>query len=424
MSHAVNIPKLGLTMEEATLVEWHAGDGQKVAKGSTLLTIETDKIMFDVEAEADGWLQRVAPLNARLKVGDLAGYLHEAQGQVVADATTGVPAAPAGSLVPSPAAAPSATSAAATPAAPHPASLQGATGGRLLASPVARRLAEERGIALAQLQGSGPGGVILKRDVPAQPAAAPGPAPMAASVGSASAPAPAPAPAQRRPLTAMRRAISQRMMHSLSSSAQMTGFGRIDMAAATAWRATLLAHEAQLGVRITFTDLVLKACACALRDIPEVNAYIEGDDVVQLGEVNLGLAVSVEGGLLVPVIHRADQLSLVDICRARQAVVDKARTGRLTREDLEGGSFTLSNFGSYGGDFETPILNSPQSALLGIGRITDEPVVRDGQIVIRPIMMMSLTFDHRLIDGALAGRFRGRVRELLEQPALMAALLR
>ena len=408
MSHAVTIPKLGLTMEEATLVEWHVQDGERVEKGQTLLTIETEKIMFDVEAEASGWLQRVAAVDSLLKVGDLAAHLHEAPGHHAPSASLdqAPPSAPAQAPMPG-AAAPADTRL-------HAASLTTTTAGeRLLASPVARRLAHERGIALHQLKGSGPGGVILKRDIPTASVKPPAEGLSVAAVAT-----------QRRPLTPMRRAISQRMMHSLSSTAQMTGFGRIDMAAVTAWRATLLAHESGLGVRITFTDLVLKVCACALLDIPEINAYIEGDEVVQLGEVNIGLAVSVDGGLLVPVLRQVDRLSLVDICQARKALVDKARASRLTREDLEGGSFTLSNFGSYGGDFETPILNSPQSALLGIGRITDEPVVREGQIVIRPMMMMSLTFDHRLIDGALAGRFRARVRDLLEQPALMAATLR
>lgn len=407
MSQPVTIPKLGLTMEEAVIVEWHFADGERVAKGSNLLTIETEKVMFDVEAEADGFLQRVAPVGARLKVSELAGYLHAsaedaaqaAQAQAVPAAVAQVVAAATEEVEPPVA------------AAAHPARLASAGKGtsRIMASPVARRLAHERQVPLHSVQGSGPGGVILRRDVvKAQ-------APQAAPAAAAS---------SRRPMPSMRRTISQRMMHSLAATAQMTGFGRIDMGEAAAVREALAARESQLGARITYTDLVLKACACVLAEMPEINACIDGDDIVTWHEVHLGLAVAVEEGLLVPVIRNADKLSLVEISKERQRLVERARGGSLTRDELEGGTFTLSNFGSYGGDFETPILNAPQSALLGIGRIGDEPVVRDKQIVIRPMMMISLTFDHRLIDGALAGRFRSRLRELLEQPALMLAHLR
>jgi pyruvate/2-oxoglutarate dehydrogenase complex dihydrolipoamide acyltransferase (E2) component len=222
----------------------------------------------------------------------------------------------------------------------------------------------------------------------------------------------------------MRRAIGQRMMGSLQSTAQMTGFGKIDMGEAVAWREQLVASEKQLGVRITYTDLVLKACGCVLKELPDLNAYIDGDEVVSLADIHIGFAVSVEGGLLVPVIHHVDRLTLVEVAQRRIALIEKARTGTLLREEITGGSFTVSNFGSYGGDFETPILNAPQSALLGIGRIADEPAVRDKQVVVRPMMWMSLTFDHRLIDGAQAGRFRTRLRELLEQPTRLLAHLR
>lgn len=229
---------------------------------------------------------------------------------------------------------------------------------------------------------------------------------------------------QRKQMSAMRQAISRRMMQSLTTTAQMTGFGKIDMGEAVKCRNALVAIEGELGVRITYTDLILKASACVLAQMPVMNSYIDGNDVVTMSDVNIGLAIAVDGGLMVPVIKQANHLSLVEISKRRQTVIDKARTGMLAREDMEAGTFTLSNFGSYGGDFETPILNSPQSALLGIGRIADEPAVRDGQIVIRPMMMISLTFDHRLIDGADAGRFRSQLRAFLEQPSLMLAHLK
>jgi pyruvate/2-oxoglutarate dehydrogenase complex dihydrolipoamide acyltransferase (E2) component len=274
-----------------------------------------------------------------------------------------------------------------------------------MASPVARQLASKRDLDLASVTGSGPGGVILKRDVEAAPPRTALPAQASISVAAtATATTIAPGTLARRPMTAMRKAIAQRMMQSLATKAQMTGFGRVDMAEATKLRETLVAAADTLGVRITYTDIVLKAAATVLAAMPEMNAWIDGDDIVSRNEVNIGLAVSVNGGLIVPVIRHVDQLTLVELSHARLALIDKARAGKLTRDDVDGGTFTLSNFGSYGGDFETPILNAPQSALLGIGQISDEAVVRDKEIVIRPMMSISLTFDHCLIDGAIDPR--------------------
>ncbi len=427
MTHAISIPKLGLTMEDATVVEWGFADGAAVARGDTLVTIETDKIMFDVEAEHDGYLQRVVQVGAKLLVGDLAGYLHPS-----AEAALAAGRLPAASAA---AGAPAAEVTASTPAPAHPANLvagNDASGRRLMASPVARQLASKRELDLASVTGSGPGGVILKRDVEAAPARTAPPAQasiaVAATATAAAAAAAtttiAPGTLTRRPMTAMRKAIAKRMMQSLATKAQMTGFGRVDMAEVTRLRETLVAAADTLGVRITYTDIVLKAAATVLAAMPEMNAWIDGDDIVSWNAVNIGLAVSVNGGLIVPVIRHVDQLTLVELSRERLALIDKARAGKLTRDDVDGGTFTLSNFGSYGGDFETPILNAPQSALLGIGQISDEAVVRDKQIVIRPMMSISLTFDHCLIDGAMAGEFRARFKALLEQPALLLARLR
>ena len=417
VTHAIFIPKLGLTMEDAIVVEWGFADGAQVHRGDTVVTIETDKITFDIEAEHDGYLQRVAPVGAKLLVGDLAGYLHPmADAALAAGQRSAAPAFPG---------VPAAT--APIPAAAHPANLgaaKDASGRRLMASPVARQLASARDLDLATVTGSGPGGVILKRDVEAAPPRTAPPAQASIAATATATTIIAPGTLTRRPMTAMRKAIAQRMMQSLASKAQMTGFGHVDMAEATRLRETLVDAADTLGVRITYTDLVLKAAATVLAAMPEMSAWIEGDDIVSWNAVNIGLAVSVNGGLIVPVIRHVDQLSLVELSHARLALIDKARSGKLTRADVDGGTFTLSNFGSYGGDFETPILNAPQSALLGIGQISDEAVVRDKQIVIRPMMSISLTFDHCLIDGAMAGEFRSRFKALLEQPALLLARLR
>lgn len=434
MTHAVTIPKLGLTMEQAVVIEWGHADRARVSKGDVLITIETDKIMFDVEAEQDGYLQRVAEIGATLAVGDLAAYLHP-NADFTAVGVGAAPVVPAVVTVPAAtptAAAPVVTPTAATASAPpppatHPASLQagsGTNGQRLMASPVARQLAKAHNLDLASVAGSGPGGVILKRDVvaaehgqanrPAAAVAAPAPMRVAPPTGSFS----------RTPMSSMRKTIAQRMTQSLSTKAQMTGFGRIDMAEAVKLRESLVAAEKDLGARITFTDLVIKAAATVLAGMPEINATIDGNDIVTWNEINIGLAVAVDGGLMVPVIRNADRLNLVETSLARQALIAKSRAGKLTRDDVEVGTFTVSNFGSYGGDFETPILNAPQSALLGIGQITDEAVVRDKLIVIRPMMSISMTFDHCLIDGSVAGLFRSRFKALLEQPAQFLARLR
>ena len=437
MTHAVTIPKLGLTMEEAVVIEWGHADRERVTKGDVLITIETDKIMFDVEAEYDGYLQRATEIGATLPVGGLAAWLHPNANftAVGAGGAPAVAAAAAAATAISTAAAPVVAAAASTSPSPapspqpeaHPASLQassGASGLRLMASPVARQLAKVQNLDLASVVGSGPGGVILKRDVVAadhNQANRPSAAVAAAAPMRVTTP---PGGFSRTPMSHMRKAIAQRMMQSLTSKAQMTGFGRIDMAEAVNLRESLVAAERELGARITFTDLVIKAAATVLAGMPEINAYIDGNDIVTWSDINIGLAVAVDGGLMVPVIRNADRLNLVETSLARQALIAKSRAGKLTRDDVEGGTFTVSNFGSYGGDFETPILNTPQSALLGIGQITDEPVVRDKQIVIRPMMSISMTFDHCLIDGSVAGLFRARFKAMLEQPAQFLARLR
>ena len=214
------------------------------------------------------------------------------------------------------------------------------------------------------------------------------------------------------------------MMQSLQMTAQMTAFARVDMAEVVALRQSCLAKEQDFGVRVSFTDIVLKASATVLARMPEINSSIIGDEIVTWDQINIGLAVALDEGLIVPIIRDADRKSLVKIALERIDLAVRARSGQLEREELQSGTFTLSNFGSYGGDFETPLLNPPQSAILGIGAITDEVVVREGQIVIRPMMMLSMTFDHRLIDGAVAGRFRAELRALLEKPSTMLAGLR
>lgn len=426
MSHPVAIPKLGLTMTDCRLVEWAKQDGDKVERGANLYAIETDKITSDVESDASGYLRRFVEIDTMHEVGAVIGALFATREEALSAGKPDAagPSAPAiGEASPAAVAAPAPVE---SPAGPAP-----GQSGRARVSPLARRIAGQANIDPAALTGTGAHGAVLRRDVEAEierrAAAARGavaavPAP---AVRLAPEPAvPAGAGDLRRPLAGIRRAIAQKMMHSLQSTAQMTGFARVDMGEAVRLRKACVAAEAELGVRVTYTDIVLKACADALAAMPEINASIVGEEIVTWGDVNVGLAVALDDGLIVPVVRNADRKSIAGIAHERADLVARARAGSLARADVEGGTFSLSNFGTYGGDFETPILNAPQSAILGIGAIADEPAVRDGQIVIRPMMMMSLTFDHRLIDGAAAGRFRARVRAALENPYSMMARMR
>ena len=410
MVQAIKIPKLGLTMEEGTIIAWFAGDGERIEKGQRLYAIETEKIVSEIDSDASGYLQRVAQASDTFPVGGIVGYLCASAADARASQAPPAGGTPAhGTATPAPA------SAAPMPQpAPAPPLPQG-PGQRRNVSPLARRLADERNLDLATLVASSPSGVIHKRDVDLASAAAMMPRAVAATVGRDD--------ATRRPLAGTRRIIAQRMMRSLATTAQMTGFGSVDMGETVKWRAAAIKEEGRLGVRLTYTDFALKAAAAALRQVPEINAYIDGDEIVSWLSINIGLAVALDDGLVVPVISNVDRLSLTEIARERRRLVERARSGSLAREDVEGATFTLSNFGSYGGDMETPILNPPQSALLGIGAIEDQAVVRDGLIVIRPMMSISLTFDHRLIDGAVAGRFRARFKAILESPALWMATM-
>ncbi len=420
MASPIIIPKLGLTMTDCTLVEWMKQDGDRVAAGEVLFAVETDKMVNEIEAERDGYLRRAADPDTVHLVGDAVGYLHESREEALRGDPPGAPAA--------------ALSSRDEPVQREGSdraelqvmvlSMQARTGdgGRMLISPVARTIASSHGLDISELEGlgSGPGGAILKRDVERRLAApksvaAPAAIPRAGAAG---------AEPKRRPLTGMRRTIARRMMESLQGSAQMTAFGWVDMSGSTRLRRALVEREKELGVRVTYTDIVVKAVATVLSRMPLVNASIVGDEIVEWPDANVGIAVALEDGLIVPVVHKADSKTLVEIAHERKRLVDAARSGGLTQSDLSGGTFSVSNFGSYGGDFETPILNPPQSAILGIGQIVDEPVVREGAIVIRPRMMLSMTFDHRLIDGAEAGRFRARLKAYLEEPALHMAVLR
>ena len=428
MATPVLMPLMGMTMEEGIVSKWLVEAGATVTKGQEILEFETDKINATVEAPEDGVLGGLTaqPGDAVPVQGVLAYILEPGEEPPAAEAP---PAA-----APEPAAAPAPAAPMPAPAAPAPASapvvaaapVAAAADGRIKSSPLARRIARELGVVIAGLAGSGPGGRIIERDVRA---AAMAPAVAAApTVAVAPAiPTPAipaamgePAAGTTIPVAGVRKVIAERMLQSLQQSAQVTLVTEADGRRFHELRTELAArHEPALGFKISYNDLLIRVCAHALREHPRANASLDGD-VIRLHEaVNVGLAIEAGGDLVVANVKQADRKSLAEIASDLRGVVERARANQLALDDITGGTFTISNLGLYGIDAFTPVLNPPESAILGVGALREKAVARDGEVVAQLSVTLSLTFDHRIIDGAPAARFLARIRELIEQPYLL-----
>lgn len=403
MAEYIAIPKLGMTMTEATLVEWKVAEGDHVNKGDVVLAIQTEKTLWDVQAAASGFVHILVQQDVKAAVGRVVGLiaatkeeLEQLQKEPPKELyTTG--AAP-------PARAPAAGAAAAAPAR--------GPGERVAVSPLARKLAEEHGIDVTAIAGTGPGGRIIKEDVEAAIEARAREIEIAYQGRRVKA---------KTPLRGMRAAIAEHMQRSLAVSAQLTSMGEIEATELVKARNELVKREADLGVRISYTDILIVAAARALLDNPIVNSSIINNELVTWEDINIGMAVALEEGLIVPVIRDADKKSLIEISREASSLADKARSGALLPDDVAAGTFTITNLGAFGGGwgFGTPIINQPQSAILGTGAIVERAVVREGKVVVAPVMTYSFTFDHRVIDGLPAARFMARVTELLENPRLL-----
>ena len=433
MAYPVIMPKTGMAMEEGTILRWLKKEGEPVAKGEILLEIETDKTSMEVEAEADGRLLRilrqageVVPVTQTIAwIGQPGEPLSEsgkapppaapaaleatpppaAPARPAAPASTvaaPVPAAPTAQAAPAPAAAPAAPPTAA-PAVPW----------KVPATPAARRRAGELGVPLASAAGTGPFGAVRLRDVEAAGTRAPAAAAAGAGLPLTAGAGVQAAPPTGRPLAGLRKAIADRMVRSWQVPSP-TLITRADVTELAETRRTLNAGG---DLKISFTDLVIKAVAGALGEHPLLNSSLEGDRIVLHDEINVGLAVALADGLVVPVLHRADTLSLRQIAERTRELAALARERRLSREQGTGGTFTVSNLGMYGITAFTPLINVPESAILGVGAV--EEVLRfDGsrQVVARQLLGLSLTHDHRHIDGAPAALFLQTVRRLLENP--------
>jgi 2-oxoglutarate dehydrogenase E2 component (dihydrolipoamide succinyltransferase) len=424
---AFKVPQLGESIVEATVSRWLKQEGDAVAAGDTLVELETDKITVEVPALTAGVLTKHA-----VKEGDVV-----AVDQLLGELDEGATAAanPAASEAAPPAAPAPAAKAPSTPApaaapTPAPAGETPAPAAAVKASPAAQRLAAEQSVDLSTVTGTGRGGVVSKPDVieqagAAKPAAAPAPAPAAAKPAApAPAPArPAPAPGERETrekMTTRRKRIAENLLLSQSSTATLTTFNEIDMSAVSALRERMKEKvEKEHGVKLSFMPFFVKAATMALKAYPVVNAQIDGDSIIYKHYVNMGIAVASEAGLVVPNVKDADRKGMLEVSRDIAAVAKKARDGRLSMEDLTGGTFTITNGGVFGSLVSTPIINFPQVGILGLHKTQDRPIAVNGQVVIRPMMYVALSYDHRVIDGQQAVLFLVRVKELMEDPAAM-----
>ena len=399
MAIEIKVPTLGESVTEATIAKWFKQPGEAVKADEPLVELETDKVTVEVPAPTSGVLESIVAKDGEtVGVGALLGTLIEGGVATVASpAAAATPAAPA-----APAAAPAAT----------------ATG--MPPSPAAAKLMADSGVGVDA--GSGKRGQVLKGDVLAAVASATRPAAAAPAPLAIPMPRPASSPddvvrEERVKMTKLRQTIARRLKEAQNTAAMLTTFNDVDMSAAMAMRTQYKdIFEKKHGTRLGFMGLFVKAAVAALKDIPAVNGEIDGTDVIYKNYYNIAVAVGSDKGLVVPVVRDADRLSIAGVEKTIADFGRRARDGQLKIDEMQGGTFTISNGGVYGSLMSTPILNAPQSAILGLHRIEDRPVVRNGQIVIRPMMYMALSYDHRIIDGKEAVTFLVRIKEMIEDP--------
>ena len=399
MTIEIKVPAMGESVSEATVARWFKKEGDAVARDEPLLELETDKVTVEVPAPASGAIESIAArAGDTVQVGTVLGAIAEGK----KGATSAVAAANPDAAKPKAAPAPKA-------AAPKP-----APGAPVM--PSARRIVEESGMSPASVAGTGKDGRVTKGDMLAAleaRAAAIAPAPMPVAAG----PRPNAAREERVTMSRLRRTIALRLKESQNTAAQLTTFNEVDMSHVMALRAEYKeSFEKKHGVRLGFMGFFVKACIAALKELPNVNAEIEGDEVIYKNYYDIGIAVSTEKGLVVPVVRDADKLSLAGIEAAINDFGLRARDGKLKLEELQGGTFSITNGGVFGSLMSTPILNAPQSGILGMHKIQPRPIAVDDKVVIRPMMYLALSYDHRLVDGREAVTFLVRVKENLEDP--------
>ena len=392
----VKVPQLSESVSEASLLTWHKQVGQAVKEGENLIDIETDKVVLELPAIKSGVLVKIIKADGA-KVGSE---------EVIAQIDT---AAVAQAAAPAPVAAPAAAPVAAAVAAPSVAKV---AAGPAAVSPSARKLAGALDVDASSLQGSGRGSLVTKEDVQGaaqQPAARSAPT-VAAPAGDRS--------EQRVPMTRIRQRIAERLLQSQQNSAILTTFNEVNMQPVIELRNKYKeAFEKKHGVKLGFSSFFVKAVVTALQKFPIVNASVDGNDIIYHSFFDVGMAIGSERGLVVPILRNAEQMSIADIEKSIADFAARAKVGKITMEELSGGTFSITNGGVFGSMLSTPIINPPQSAILGIHATKDRPVAENGQVVIRPMNYLALSYDHRIIDGREAVQFLVAIKEALEDPA-------
>jgi 2-oxoglutarate dehydrogenase E2 component (dihydrolipoamide succinyltransferase) len=393
MNFEVKIPPMGESISSGILAKWHVKDGDTVKKDQPLFELETDKITSEGTAESAGRISLKVAAGTEVKIGELVATINSE--------------ASAGAAAPT-----------ASPTAPAAAAKESSS------SPAVRRIAEETGINPAAVAGTGKAGRVTKGDMLAageKPAAAPAAPAAPAPVAPVAAPKPAvPTGARqsRKKMSPLRQKIAQRLVAAQHEAAMLTTFNEVDMSAVMALRAKYQDDFVKKnGFKLGFMSFFAKAVVNALKEVPGINAQIDGNEIIENHYYDIGVAVSTEKGLMVPVIRDCDSLGMAGIEKAIGDVAKRARDGKITLADLEGGVFTITNGGTFGSMLSTPIINAPQSAILGLHAINDRPVAVNGQVVIRPMMYLALSYDHRLVDGKEAVTFLVKVKQAIEDPA-------
>jgi len=402
MTVEVRVPQLPESVSDATLVAWHKQPGDSVRRDENLADLETDKVVLEVPSPVDGVIQELkAETGSTVTSGELLAVIAEG---AAAAAAAAAPAETGGGAEGKPEAAAD-------------------TGSAAKLSPAAKRLVEENKLNATSIPGSGRDGRITKGDVvqhlSGKPEPAPAPPPPPARVAAPAAPAaPGGRTEQRVPMTRLRTRIAQRLVEAQATQALLTTFNEVDMQALNDLRGRYKdAFEKKHGVRLGFMSFFVKACVEALKRFPVVNASVEGSDIVYHEYFDVGVAVSTDRGLVVPILRDADAMSFADIEKAVTGYANRAREGTITLEELTGGTFSITNGGVFGSLMSTPIVNAPQSAILGMHKIQPRPMVVGGQVVVRPMMYLAMTYDHRIIDGREAVQFLVAVKDAIEDPA-------
>ena len=401
----VVMPQMGESIVEGTLTKWLKKPGERIERDEPLFEISTDKVDTEIPSPAAGVVSEILVEEGKT-VGINTVLARIEESGVVAPGPEGAPP---------PAASPEPPAPEPPPPAPEPAPAPAEPSGPL--SPLVRKLAREHNLDLSQVKGTGAGGRITKQDVEARlaSAAAPPPPPLAAMPPMPPLP-PAGAPRTRiEPMSAMRMKIAEHMVLSKQTSAHVTTIHRVDMTKLARMRERYKADfQASYGFSLTYLPFLTRAAAVALRHFPLLNASLDGNNIIHHSEINIGIAVALENGLIVPVIRGADEKNVAGLQRAIVDLATRARSRQLKPDEVQGGTFSITNFGSYGSLVGAPIINQPQVAIMGVGTVEKTPVVIDDAIAIRSICLLSLSFDHRLIDGALADQFMTKVKQVLE----------